>query len=265
MPTLLQRLSTAAHSFRDEIVALRISIQDQTKAIHESTEASKHRHDSPPILRAELQIPETIRTYKKGDDTQREGRELFKIVIQVLTLLFVAAYTVITFCALKQSERALEAQTRPVIGVDGPLEMTNQGPEGVSFDIKLRNYSQSPGMASTSLTFGLTFGGVHAGWFSQYHVCEEAEEPLRKTIDVSKYLETVFPGTDGVITEHATAKYRSGGPDTPRVVLFGCIAYKSIGGSIYHTRVVYQADQSMGTKPGSSKINGFTRKYTDAN
>ena len=168
----------------------------------------------------------------------------------------------------KASEDATEKQTRPWIGIDGPIELDGTGvtSEFANLTIKLGNYGQSPGIVPANLAFGFTIGGTHGGWWEQYHICEDAERPLHETNELKRRLDTVFPGNDGVIVEHASAKYYAGDPRRPKLILIGCIAYQNSKGNIYFTRVGYSPTRSEKTAKDGTKfweIDGFERFWAD--
>ena len=122
-------------------------------------------------------------------------------------------------------------------------------------------------MVASYPQFGLTFGGPRASFFAQYKVCEEADKSLYE-IETAKYLDTVFPGEDGVITKHVSASYFAGDKDSFKLLLIGCIAYESAKGGPYHTRVIYsmiRSQEAESSKDGkkSYPIIGFERQYTD--
>lgn len=81
--------------FRRELPKLHQDIKQQTEAIREAKDAYKQAHNTPPILRADLQIPHSIEVQTSPKD-KKTGREWYKLVIETLTLLGVLAYATIT-------------------------------------------------------------------------------------------------------------------------------------------------------------------------
>jgi hypothetical protein len=75
--------------------SLRNDIKQQTETIREARDAYDQSRNTPPVLRAELQVPHPIevQTYPKYKKT---GREWYKLVIETLTLLGVIAYAIVT-------------------------------------------------------------------------------------------------------------------------------------------------------------------------
>ncbi len=112
---MLQLIATFAKSIHDDLTRIHEALNEQERDINESAEAHKNRNDSEPVIRAELQIPESVKTAKTRDDTQKRGEEIFKIIIQVLTLLFVGIYTVVTYELLDVRQKSLTTVQRAFI------------------------------------------------------------------------------------------------------------------------------------------------------
>jgi hypothetical protein len=146
--------------------------------------------------------------------------------------------------ANKNSQIALEAQTRPWVGIDGPIvtKIANPQASGMLLTIKFRNYGQSPAIIGANPPFVLTFGGGHGFWCNQYKLWEAGEQPLDAT-GYGKYLEAIFPGNEG-ITKNVWAAYKEGvNLDTPKLVLAGCITYESATNVRYRTEFTYQVSR----------------------
>lgn len=157
MLTILQQIATFAKSLHADLTKLHDALNEQARAIHESAEAHKNRNYSPPVIRAELQIPETVKTHKTRDDTQKRGEEIFKIIIQVLTLLFVGIYTVFTYELLDLSHKSLTTVQRAFISFPGTQlrRFANSTPNGENwvFDAPFVNSGTTFGVQTIKMLF----------------------------------------------------------------------------------------------------------------
>jgi len=103
---------------RELLFTLHNDIQKQIEAIHKARNAYEQSHNSPQVLRAELQIPHPIEveTHPKEKKT---GREWYKLVIDTLTLLGVLAYATVAvrqwremLSVRHQTQQAIQAANR---------------------------------------------------------------------------------------------------------------------------------------------------------
>lgn len=117
MRQLVQQFIAFVTEVREALLAipknlseLRDTVEKQTRAIDDARDAYEQRHDASPVLRAELQVPHPIAVNTEPKD-KHEGREILKLVVSILTLAFVATYTVFTlfiFCANNKAAKAAE-------------------------------------------------------------------------------------------------------------------------------------------------------------
>lgn len=136
---------------------------------------------------------------------------------------------------------AIEAQTRPWVGIDGPIvaKIPNPG-NGINLTVKFRNYGQSPAIMGANPPFLVTFGGGHGFWCDQYKKWEVGEKQLNET-GYGKYLDAIFPEKEGLTKENVHAPFVEGvNMDTFRLVLVGCITYESARKVRYRTEFTYQ-------------------------
>jgi hypothetical protein len=102
-------------------------------ATHKDTEATpeqQHTHkqtqQTPPILRAELQIPEAIERDRKIQNRKKVRREWVVIGVNVLTLFAVIAYAWINYHMLYEMEKATKAAQQSANTAISQLEITDR-------------------------------------------------------------------------------------------------------------------------------------------
>jgi len=83
-----------------------LGVQKQVKAISEEQKAQDEREKTPPVLRAELQIPEAIQAGKRSNDRSKQRRERWSLFVQWVTLFAVIAYAIINYHMLCQMREA---------------------------------------------------------------------------------------------------------------------------------------------------------------
>lgn len=148
---------------------------------------------------------------------------------------------------------ALDAQTRPWLGIEGNLVPISSGRtehgRDATFSFRLRDYGQSPAM---KVAFTFSFNNLFSTNETRLtSVCKEARE--RSTAsrpEMATTLPSIFPGDSGVtppITETVEAN------DIFPQFLVGCIAYQGHNGIVHTTRLVYA--------PRQDKIKGQIFEY----
>jgi hypothetical protein len=85
-----------------------LGVQKQVEAVAKEQQTQNQREESPPVLRAELQIPEAIERERKRENHQKICCEWVAIGINVLTLFAVVAYALINYHMLCQMKIATE-------------------------------------------------------------------------------------------------------------------------------------------------------------
>lgn len=88
------------------LIAALLRIQEHVESISKQREAYDQREQVPPVLRAELQIPESIERNRERDNTQKSRREWTAIGVNVLTLFAAAAYALINYHMLCEMRTA---------------------------------------------------------------------------------------------------------------------------------------------------------------
>jgi len=183
MDYVTRQFINLAKKFRKELPKiaelLRNDIKQQTDAIREARDAYDQGRDTPPVLRAELQVPHPIEVRTEPKD-KKTGREWFKLGVETLTLLAVIWYAYEAhrqFPELKKSaegagssadtaakqEAFLEVSQRPWIEVTNPSTTQQQTippvvplapyqpmlqDAGYAFSIMIKIYGNTPALRS---------------------------------------------------------------------------------------------------------------------
>jgi hypothetical protein len=160
-----------------------------------------------------------------------------------------------TIAASQQSnalaKEALNAQTRPWLGIEGNLTLVNRSSDDTSinieFEYRLRNYGQSPATKVAQVFTLVRSGKTRNSLPSQKIACDEAD--LRSSaIDLltSSLLVSIFPGDSGVTPIRESAGLRD---SNSAAYLVGCIAYQGPAGTptLHHTKMIYQIPLRGGT------------------
>ncbi|MGO9824165.1 MAG: hypothetical protein ACLPMG_02710 [Terriglobales bacterium] len=185
--------------------------------------------------------------------------------ITVFLIVVTAAIGAVQAIIYSQQKRIMESQTRPWIGIAGPIELVNDG-----LRIKLMNYGQSAGLIAKTPVFGYTYGGRNGRWFDQHQICEKSEQALHE-LDNARTVDTIFPGKDGLIDKIVPLQeFIPGalqeGNNTGKLLIVGCIAYMSQMGAVYYTRVGYYPTKTKSVSANGTEsypITGWEQFYTD--
>jgi hypothetical protein len=175
--------------------------------------------------------------------------------------------------ANRTANRAMEAQTRPWIGIEGDLRLETQeaheGGMNIKFSMKLRNFGQSPAVRVVPI-FKLLAGTAPFRIVERSKTCDEAQKQSAWNGGIHAF-DSIFPGPEGTPKEiNAPSDLLDfNGAPVGFTWLVGCIAYQLSGGNqIYETRVYYQI--VSGHNPATSNgvkympITGFTIWDTEA-
>ena len=73
------------------------SLQNVSDAIHEKNAVEHERQQSPPILRAELEIPAAIRHEKNAQDNRDNRRENWRLFVEIISVFIVLGYTSLAY------------------------------------------------------------------------------------------------------------------------------------------------------------------------
>ena len=90
------------------ISATLLGVKNQIETVAEQQKTQSEREQTPPVLRAELQIPEAIEADRKRDGGRKVWREWTAIGLNVLTLLALVAYTIINGRMLREMRISTE-------------------------------------------------------------------------------------------------------------------------------------------------------------
>jgi hypothetical protein len=99
---------------RKTLGLLHTDVQKLTETIKETNKTDSQRQSTPPILRAELQIPPTPITCSEAPDAKKDRRERIKLWIEVATLLAVGVYAYVAVLQWREMVRATGAAERTV-------------------------------------------------------------------------------------------------------------------------------------------------------
>jgi hypothetical protein len=184
----------------------------------------------------------------------------------VLAFWALVAYVYETKRTNDITERAMDAQTRPWVGIVGnDIKPSNKesSPAAPSVEFFLKNYGRSP-----ANRIGIVFflgSGHRPNSPSMTSVCQQADEQsVSLAIEESNIHLSIFP--DDVAPIRKEANYQS--PASPMNVqwLIGCIAYQAAGRDLHHhTRVRYRVQSNETTTPnnGIRPIASFELMDTD--
>jgi hypothetical protein len=160
--------------------------------------------------------------------------------------------------AANTAHDALLAQTRPWLGIDRDPNLEDTEMAGVFlryFKLRLRNYSQFPalGLIKLPVFLYIQVPKPEVRYFDDLHICETVDDTnwthntLSWSLKRHGYVDVVFPGADGIVTQEVEIISKQGGdlPDLGNGASFGfilgCLAYDGPNGSgHYHTRLMYQ-------------------------
>jgi hypothetical protein len=155
--------------------------------------------------------------------------------------------------ANKNAALALEAQTRPWLGIEGQKATSIStrlltGGDGIQIDfqIDLHNYGQSPAidvvLSIPQETFGGRFGIPPRSLSTK--ICEEANEDAKTNNSNREPEIVVWPGKG----EHIPIVVHT--KQTVGTWAIGCFSYKGASGSMYDTYFVYRISLSTGDPLG---------------
>jgi hypothetical protein len=95
------RLSRPIQKVFDLLLAELRSIGDRlqqlTRTVEEQNTAERKRNQPPPVLRAELEVPQAIRDQKAAQDTRNNRRENWRLAVEIITVLIVLGYTSVAY------------------------------------------------------------------------------------------------------------------------------------------------------------------------
>jgi len=207
---------------RTLIESLRKDIQQQTEAIRKARDAYEQTCQTPPILRAELQVPQPVEVQTSPKD-KKQAREWYRLAVETLTLLAVIGYAAITIrmwremiftrhqaqhavdAAQQSAGAALQANIaasnrfaidqRPYVWVPDVEPLPVVALQRLRADVFFVNYGKSPAMNESGV--GKIFFGKNAvkqayQWFDSLGTPEQLAAFLAKNQEGSQAV--VAPG-----------------------------------------------------------------------
>jgi len=125
---------------RSALSSLHHDRQEQIEAIRETRKAYDKSRDTPPILRAELQVPHPIEVQTDPKD-KKTGRERYKLVIETLTLLGVVAYAIV---AIRQWREMISARHQAQVAVQAAQTSAATAQQALDFQKEGTRREQRP-------------------------------------------------------------------------------------------------------------------------
>jgi hypothetical protein len=154
MGIITQRFIAVGNKLLAELRTISGTLQKLGHSIDEKNAAESKREQSQPILRAELEVPVSIREQNNGQDERANRREKWRLGVEIVTTLLVLGYATIAYFQLEQmigatraaekandfSLRVFEANERAVVIPDQPVEFLDQG----LIKVSMRNSGKRP-------------------------------------------------------------------------------------------------------------------------
>lgn len=251
-----------------------LGIQEQIGTIRNQQEAANQQHQQePPVLRAELQIPERIEKERKAQNDRQHCLQVWLTIGTWLAFIAASVYAGIAAFQLRQMKRAahateigayaaksaattahdaLVASQRPWVGISSnhpinvekfeiipnPVKPNGGEPTALRTTVSfwLENFGNSPARRIAPAAFGgivTSQAEVPADW--QKMECDLGEK-ISKGGTVPTF--TIMPKSP----MESRSEGQGGIPQNitiHHVWLLGCIVYQdTLGGPIHHTRIV---------------------------
>ncbi|MDP9267425.1 MAG: hypothetical protein M3P27_03765 [Acidobacteriota bacterium] len=106
----LRKLDKVLNALRSDLG----EIKNHVETIAKNSEAAKQSQQAAPVLRAELQIPDTAKVQEYPQDTKKIRREWFVAGTHAATFIAIVAYAVLTFNMWNEMIRSTDAAERAV-------------------------------------------------------------------------------------------------------------------------------------------------------
>jgi hypothetical protein len=91
-----------------ELGCLTKALQEHSESIRKQTSTNEEHDKTPPVLRAELEIPQSIRDEYHSKTSKRNRHENWKLGVEIVTALAVIAYTTVAAFQWCTSNRTLK-------------------------------------------------------------------------------------------------------------------------------------------------------------
>jgi hypothetical protein len=240
------------HSGGVETHNLAAAAKDQATSTHDLAAAARTQADEASKQAAAAKS-QSDNTEKLATAASKQVTKLQAGVDQTAKLASAAAR------ANDIAKQAMEAQTRPWIGIEGELRLakTNLTNDDITieFDFKLRNYGQSPA-TKVAYVFSLdpSFKGYTALPYQKSDCSDADQRSSASDPSTSSRLQSIFPGDSGATIIHDSA-YLKRNNGALAWYLVGCIAYQGPTGegTLHHTRVIY----AIAYRNGNTQISGL--------
>jgi hypothetical protein len=161
--------------------------------------------------------------------------------------------------ANKIAQQALEAQTRPWIGIDGDARNISVDATTIQFDLPLRNYGHSPAIVVPNKFVIAELGKEEFRYWSPdigRDLCDFERLPgtdrdeMMPRLTMPVFPNATVPETLHVIAERPDNRLPIGMPDD----ISGCIVYNATRKGFYTTKVIYRIQYSDISVPHAPKV-----------
>jgi hypothetical protein len=238
-----------------------LGVQKQIEAVAKEQQAKNQREQTPPVMRAILEVPDAEKAQNKGTKTEKKWLNRWKTLIETGTLAAIVAYACINHRQLNEMKRTSDAAKeaadtawnalqdsriiqRPWIGIAGGIQVVKppilevvEIPQGTIHNIginmevryAIKNVGSAPAFkASTWSGYEL---GERKPQFEMRIQCSRADAASK-----SGEGEALLPGGEVDTGFEWASAFSSTNPEDARTIwVMGCIAYQNYSGnSFYH-------------------------------
>jgi hypothetical protein len=281
MDIITQRFIAIGNRLIAELRLLRNGIEKLVGAVHDAEEAqNQQRQQEPPVVRAELQIPEAIERERAKPDERHYRVQVWLAVATTLAFVAAAIYAGLTYWQANTTQelaRIAKEQTRisvrPWIGVsDDPkalqfsaVEFDQLGNAEIKWGILTKNYGSS--------------GAQNVFVFAQLLVTEDIDRINRSENESCRMVgdprmgDVSFPGKrefgQTMFSDYPKGEMVSkSGDGKLEAWIVGCIGYRDQFGYLYHTLFKYWLVQPEGVSEPvrvdpipNTKVGGVWQAY----
>jgi len=270
---IAKRILRELRGLSESVSAGFLGIQKQIESIAEQQQPKEEHQQSPPILRAELQIPQSIKSDWESENTKKARREYFAIGVSVLTLFAVAAYAIINYRMLCQISREADAATRSADVAKGQLVLAQRslGTTIDSFHLEQRAWLGLGEALPPPFMEGRKRVYVKEGEETSFGfiITNSGRTPAMNVIQGTSYISLLasakfsprYPGgTERAGVFQPNAKVWAITPTTGRwtklqvdnlkngvyaLYLFGTISYDDVFGATHHTTICMELSKDL--------------------
>jgi hypothetical protein len=99
----------------EAVKEVRKAIQGQTSTIAKGAKTTNAKQCTPPLVRAEVDLPKGVEIHKTASDATDDRKYQFRtLLLSSLTLLALVIYSIISFCQWREMRKATEATWRSI-------------------------------------------------------------------------------------------------------------------------------------------------------